>query len=214
MNTKRIFFWLCFIVVLGLIVWGLIAAMDKQSAGPLVGDPAPVTSADHTKNFGTSTPVVTMIEYADFQCPACGAYYPLIKHVLASSTVPIQVVYRHFPLPQHPNAPLAAQASEAASMQGHFWEMYDILFENQASWQDVPDPHEIFVSYAQRLGLNTEKFRTDIDSETVKNIVAKNKQEGVDIGINQTPTFFLNGKAIDNPQSYEQFQTAIEQAAR
>lgn len=213
MNIRRTVFWSCFLVVLALIVWGLAVALNKQqSAGPALGAPAPVTAADHV--IGPASAPVTLIEYGDFQCPACGAYYSLVHRLVtedASTTV--RLVFRHFPLPQHLNAPLAADAAEAAALQGKFWPMYDLLYQNQATWSDIDDPHSIFVGYATELGLDIAKFKADIDSSDVKKAVADDLSEGQSLGINGTPTFFINGKAIVNPQSYDQFLSVIRAAA-
>jgi len=213
MNTKRIIFWACFLVLLGLIVWGLVAAMGKPQAGslPKVGDPAPVTAADHIR--GPSDAPVTFIEYSDFQCPACEAYYPVIEHILASSTVPIRFVYRHFPLPQHANAALSARASEAAGLQGKFWEMYALLFANHTEWTELADPHAVFAGYAERIGLNAARFKTDIDGPVAKAAVQASLDEATRMGLGWTPTFFLNGTLIQ-PQSYDQLAADIQAAAR
>ncbi len=212
MNIKRVIFWGCFVVVLGLIVWGLIASMGKGQNTGTAGTPAPVSSADHSR--GPVDAPVTMIEYSDLQCPACGAYHPLVEKVLASSTIPIRMIYRHYPLPQHKNAFVAAQASEAAAMQGKFWEMSGLLFTYQDQWSELADPREVFAGYALRIGLNVEKFKSDMDSDIAKNAVTAQRDEAQKIGINKTPTFFLNGKEIESPQGYEQFKAAIEAAAK
>src|SRR4051812_16814987 len=106
MNTNRILFWLGFIVVLGLIIWGLIAAMNKSSKIAQGGTPAPVSSTDNVRGSASST--VTLIEYGDFQCPACGAYYPTVERLYNESSSSMRMVFRHFPLGQHKNAILAA----------------------------------------------------------------------------------------------------------
>ena len=100
MNIKRIIFWACFIIILGLIIWGLAVAMGKSATnGTLTSSPAPVTSADHI--LGSPNAPVTMIEYGDFECPACGAYYPLVKRLTDEASTTVRLVFRHFPLPQH-----------------------------------------------------------------------------------------------------------------
>lgn len=214
---KRFISWLVFVVVLGLIVWGVIVAMSKP-VGPKVGDPAAVSSSDHIfyapRSAESASSSVTIVEYSDFQCPACRAYYPLVEQVLASTTVPIRFIYRHFPLPQHQNAPLAAQASEAAALQGRFWEMHDILFQEHPAWVDLGDPHAAFEGFAERIGLNMDKFRKDIDSDAVKSLVEKSRAEAQSIKLFQTPSFFVNGKLIENPQGYEKFKALIEEAAK
>jgi protein-disulfide isomerase len=212
MNTKRIVFWSCFVIVLGLIVWGLAAASNKQSSGPALGTPAPVTAVDHVT--GPADAPVTLIEYGDFQCPACGAYYPLVEKLITTdASTSVRLVFRHFPLPQHLNAPLAAQASEAASMQGKFWDMYNMLYQHQNDWANLSDPHSVFEGYAAAIGLDVAKFTIDIDSAAAKQVVSADQAEGETLGIDGTPTFFVNGKAITNPQSYDDFKNLILAAA-
>lgn len=210
---KRIIFWLCFIVVLGLIVWGLVLAMNKPATPTAtLNTPVAVSSTDNV--LGPENALVTLTEYSDFQCPACGMYFPVIEKLFSESSTTLRLVYRHFPLPQHANALIASQASEAAALQGQFWPMYRLIFDNQTEWENSTKAREIFMQYAQRLGLNIESFKKDIDSEIVKNKIQANRDEGIKIGINATPTFFVNGKAIANPQGYEQFKTIIQEAIK
>jgi len=211
MNIKRIIFWIGFVLVLGLIIWGLIASINKENKGPKLGKPAPISATDHVR--GPEDARVTLIEYSDFQCPACQAYHPLIEKIFASSTIPFRMVYRHYPLPQHPNAFISAQASEAAALQGKFWEMQNLIFTYHTEWTELKDPRDVFVGYAQRIGLNVISFKNDMNGTFTKDAVSKQLAEGQSIGVNSTPTFFLNGNKIENPQSYEQFETAIKAAA-
>jgi len=222
MNIRRTVFWLSFAIVLALIIWGLVVALNKplEPPPPKLGTPAPITSADHVSS-ATST-AVTLVEYSDFQCPACQTYYPLVTRLLAEASTTVRLVYRHFPLNDigpngkviHPNALLAAQASEAAAKQGKFWEMYTILFDKHVEWTELSDPHTVFERYASDLGLDSARFKTDIDAAETKSYVLSQKQEGSSISVNSTPTFFVNGKGIANPQNYEQFKSIIEAAAR
>ncbi len=215
MNTKRLTFWSVFLIVLALIVWGLGVAMKKSANLPVgqnLGAPAPISASDHVR--GPANAQVTLIEYSDFQCPACETYYPVVSKLLTDSTTTIQFVYRHFPLSQHPNAIPASMASEAAGAQGKFWEMYDLLFSNHADWTELSDPTAIFVKYATQLGLNVPQFTTDLASSTLKDKITSQNDEGISLGIDSTPTFFVNGKAIVNPQGYEAFQTIIDTAAK
>jgi protein-disulfide isomerase len=179
--------------------------------GKSLGTPAPVSSADHV--LGPENAPVTIIEYSDFQCPACGIYYYVVEKLLASTTVPIKFVYRHFPLSQHQNAISASLASEAANVQGKFFEMYKLLFENQDKWSELENASLTFVGYAKDLGLDVERFKADMASSTLKAHINNDSDEGVRIGINSTPTFFVNGKAITNPQGYDEFKTIIEKSA-
>jgi protein-disulfide isomerase len=215
MNTKRIAFWLGFLAILGLIIWGLVVAMNKTpGTGIKLGTPSPISTADHVR--GSADAPVTIIEYSDFQCPACALYYPLVEKVLNESTTTVRFVYRHFPLyPQpHKNANIAAYASEAAGLQGKFWEMYQLLFENQKSWENLADPMSVYEGYATRIGLNVESFKKDIASDGVKKKVQTDKDEAIALGVNSTPTFFVNGRAIVNPQGYEAFKKLIDNEAQ
>lgn len=156
---------------------------------------------------------VTLVEYSDFQCPACAAYYSLTKQLMEEFGDRIKFTYRHFPLRQiHINADLASRATEAAGKQSKFWEMHDLLFENQSSWSESRDADKIFEGYASKIGLNVEQFKSDIKSKEVAEKVQKDYESGVASGVNGTPTFFLNGKKLDNPGNYDQFKTIILQA--
>lgn len=213
MNTKRIIFWVSFIIILGLIFWGLVVSMNKSSPSLTLGAPAPVSSSDHI--LGPSNAPVTLIEYGDFQCPACGAYFPFIERLMSESSTTVRLVFRHFPLYPlpHPNALIGAEAAEAAGLQGKFWEMYRKLYENQSEWSDLPDAHVMLDSYAQDLDLDMVKFKSDLDSSAVKDAVMKDSDEAQSIGIDATPTFFVNGKAIQTPQTYDALKKLIEAAA-
>ena len=155
---------------------------------------------------------IVIIEYSDFQCPACRSYYPMVKKLIQD--IPnVSLVYRHFPLPQHANARTSAQASEAAGQQGKFWEMHDMLFDNQQNWAESRTSKEAFLGYALALGLDIEKFKIDYDSSETKTKIEKDYQSG-GRDINGTPTFFVNDKKIQNPRNYDEFRSIIEQAGR
>ncbi len=212
MNTKRIFFWACFVIILVLIIWGLIVAMNKPlpTSGSR-GTPPPVAADDHVR--GSATAPVTLIEYSDYQCPACETYYPLVEKLWQESSSTLRLVYRNFPLPQHANAIPSALAAEAAANQGKYWQMYSLIFENHADWQDLSDPTSVFVGYANRLGLDMAKYNSDVAAKSGMTKIQADQDGGQSIGIDATPTFFINGKAIVNPQSYDQFKTLIDAAA-
>lgn len=208
MNTRRIIFWLCFVVVLGLIIWGMVVAMNKKPPEQKYNDPVPVSASDHVK--GPSDAQITVIEYSDFQCPACQAYYPLVTRLLNEASTTVKFVYRHFPLGQHKNARAASEASEAAHIQGKFWEMYALLFSGHTEWETLADPMPVFERYADSLDLDLEKFKSDIKSDAVKNLVESQRKEGETVGIAFTPSFFVNGKILNpNPQSYDLFKAAV-----
>ncbi|MDO8571072.1 MAG: DsbA family protein, partial [bacterium] len=150
----------------------------------------------------------------DFQCPACEAYYSILKQVHEKYGNKIQFVYRHFPLSTiHPHAERAAQVAEAAGKQGKFWEMHDMLFENQSSWSSEGNPDQTFIKYAERLTLDLDRFKKELDSKEVRGKVTNDSSSGAKLGVQGTPTFFLGGKQLDrNPQSFEEFSEIITNA--
>ena len=146
-------------------------------------------------------------------CHACKAYYPLVKQLLSDEGNKLHFVYRFFPLVNlHPNAFEADQAAYAAYKQGQFWEMYDALYTNQNDWANLSDPTGTFTDYARQLKLNLKQFRADLNSGATKKYVQDSENEALSEGINQTPTFFINGVEIKNPSSYANFKQLIDQA--
>ncbi len=182
---------------------------NPSSLSPLS---VPVSEVDHSK--GNPESQIALVEYGDFQCPACGAYFPILKQVEQEFGDRIAFVYRHFPLRQiHANAENAARASEAAALQGEFWGMHDMLFEKQGEWSSKGNVKDLFLDYAVSLGLNKEQFLVDIDSSVVEDHVQKDLDDAVRDGLDSTPSFFLAGTRLaPNPQSYEEFRTAILRA--
>lgn len=157
---------------------------------------------------------VVLVEYSDFQCPACGAYFPVVKGLEEAYGDKLKVVYRNYPLTTlHPNAQLAAQAAEAAGIQGKFFLMHDLLFGNQKTWSTEADPTNTFIGYATSIGLDVEKFKTDLTSNAVSNEVRNDVNGGDASKVDSTPTFFLNGVQITkNPQGLEPFKALIDAA--
>ncbi len=211
-NSKSIITWISFIVIIGLIVWGLIAAdqkAKKEQANLVLPDQ--IVATDHIR--GEEKAPVTLIEYGDFQCPACGAYYPIVEQTVNSmATGTLRYVFRNFPLPMHPNAIPAATAAEAANKQGKFWEMYHILYEKQEEWTGLADPKSAFISYAKGLGLDEQKFTEDYGSKEIQDKITNDYKGGAKAGIAGTPTFFVNGKKIESPQNYDEFKKLLEES--
>ena len=177
---------------------------------PEVLSPDEVSPEDHVK--GPEDAVVTLVEYGDFQCPACGSYHPIIKQLSDEFSEDLKVVFRHYPLNSiHRHAQIASQAAEAAAQQGYFWEMHDILFERQTDWANVRDPRSLFLEYADELTLNTEQFEAYMNSAEAKAAVDADYDGGFAAGINSTPTFFVNGSKLSNPQGLEPFRQLIQQ---
>ncbi len=168
--------------------------------------------ADSNK-ISTPSATVTLVEFSDFQCPACGAYYPVVKQVLDEFKDSITFVYRNFPLTNiHQNAQLAAQAAEAAGKQGKYWEMHDMLFSKQSEWSASNKARDIFIQYAGTLGVKIDQFKKDIDADDVKKKIDEDINDGNTLGVNATPTFYLDSEKIENPASADDFKTLIKAA--
>lgn len=139
---------------------------------------------------------VTLEEYGDYQCPPCGQLYPELRSIEKEYGDQIRFVFRQFPLEIHNHAFEAAHAAEAAGLQGHFWEMHDLLYQNQSNWSVLPDVRPIFIQYASDLKLNVDRFTKDIDSQEVANRVLMDIQRGKASGVIGTPTVFINNRQL------------------
>src|SRR6266487_890401 len=166
---------------------------SANNASPTPVTDAPGAEPPHIR--GNPNASVTLEEFADFQCPSCGAYYPELKKIENEFGDRLRVIFRELPLvPTHQHALFAAQAAESAGLQGRFWEMHDKLYENQATWSEAKDLVPIFVDYAKQIGLDTDRFMKDVNSEPVAQRVFQDGKRAHAFGINSTPTFFVNGK--------------------
>lgn len=155
--------------------------------------------------------IVTIVEYGDFQCPACKAFHPLIKSLHELYPENLKVTFKHFPLTAiHKNAIPAAIAAEAAGQQNKFFKFADILYEKQDEWAGLGNPQDNFLSYAREIGLDIEKFEKDQKDGEVKKKVDDDNNEGIKNGVNGTPTFFVNGERIENPADLKAFQKIID----
>lgn len=159
----------------------LMARLEKQT-GVLIDQETVVGEARLAT--GSATAKVTIVEWSDFQCPACRQAVPLVKDILEKYPEQVRLVYRQFPLTQiHQQAMAAAELAEAAYVQGKFWEMHDVLFKRQDEWTENGDK---LVDYRQELGISS--------GETYKDKIDQDVSEGRRLGVNATPTFFVNGR--------------------
>ena len=182
-------------------------------AAILLTKPAPTFSRDdllpkttHTK--GNTEAKVYLVEFSDFQCPACLAAKPAVEAVVNKYKDTLLFGYRHFPLAQHPFGEKAAIAAEAAGLQGKFWEAYEFLFTNQAAFSD-----EFFAKLPASLGLDETAYAKAVADPATKNRVLDDLTAGNRVGVNATPTFFVNGKKL-NLTSFTDLKTAVEQALK
>ena len=189
------------IIVIMLIMGGIYWAETSNHAA------APNSSKPTSHIEGQGKDNVTLVEYGDYECPYCGQYFPIVKQVVALYSPYIYFQFRNLPLTQiHQNAFAGARAAEAAALQNKFWQMHDMLYQNQSQWVSSPDPEPIFVIYAKQLGLNTAKFKQDFASTQVNNSInADVTAFTATKGQEATPTFFLDGKQIQPAESVASF---------
>lgn len=208
----KIGWWVGGIALVAFSIWFIMTVVNTPSTpttATTLTAPGPKTT-DMT--FGNPKAKVVLTEYADFQCPGCGAFYPIVKKLTQDYKDKVFFVYRFFPLTNiHRNALQSSEAGYAASKQGKFWEMHDLLFAHQNDWAELSDPTDTFVGYAQQIGLDTTKFKQDMTSSDTEKYIQSQYQSALDIGLPGTPTFFINGKQIRTPNGYDAFKQVIDQ---
>jgi protein-disulfide isomerase len=157
---------------------------------------------------------ITLLEYGDYECPYCGEYYPIVKQIATLYNQDIYFQFRNLPLTEiHPNAFAGARAAEAASLQGQFWQMHDVLYQNQDQWVPATNPETYFVQYAQQLGLNIATFKTDYASNQVDDSITADMDAFNATGAEEaTPTFFLDNTQISPQESVASFEQYINAA--
>lgn len=211
-------FWIILtVVVLGLIGLFFVVKKDDTSTKVSVdGDVNKVLKDDHVR--GNKDAKVVLIEFGDFQCPGCGAYYPMLKSLEETYGEDVAFVFRHFPLSQiHPNAFAASRAAEAAAEQNKFFEMHDKLYETQSVWGQATDNQQaLFEGYAKELGLDMGQFEKDYASSKVADRINRDLSMGQqDFSVNSTPTFILNGEKLSpNPKDQDAFAKLIDEAIK
>lgn len=200
--------WLIFGAIC-VILLGVLALNKKPDTVNVSNlDPSKVITSDKGGTqipdhvFGTTSQKVVLIEYGDFQCPACGNLYPALHPLKEKYKQQLTFVFRNFPLTSiHPNALAGATAAEAAGLQGKWWEYHDKLYESQDDWSEatIDQRTDKFVSYAKELGLDTAKFKKDLEAKKVEEKISRDQALGKKIGASSTPTLVLNGDIL--PQS-------------
>jgi len=199
------------IVTLILIVGGVFILGGKNNTVDQSQIDLSVLNSNIRHAKGNPEAPVKIVEFADFECPACGTVNPIVEKVVADNQDKIYYAFRNYPFSTHKNSKVAAQAAEAAGIQNKFWEMQDLLFKNQNDWIESSNPEEIFTSYAQGLSLDTEKFKNDY--KAAGNIIDQDLADGNKVQIKATPTFFINGTRYEGAMSLLQFQEIINQAS-
>ncbi len=216
-KTKRLtIITISVVVIVGFLFW----LVQNAPESPSFLDETPteineITAEDNVKGAPAGSAPVTIVEYSDFECPACALYYPLLKQVVEDFSDQVTFVYRHLPIRTiHPNAELAARYAEAAGLQGQFFPMHDLIFDNQQRWRGAATrvARNAFESYGEELGLDVERLREDATSDAVIAKIEAQRIDAVGAGAVATPTFFINGERVEtgnNPQSYDDFVEII-----
>ncbi|HLR24321.1 MAG TPA: thioredoxin domain-containing protein [Fodinibius sp.] len=167
------------------------------------------TEAQSSQSEQTDKLVIT--EYSDYQCPACAYFHPFVEKIKKTMGDKVTFNLRYFPLQSHRYSALAARAAQAAKNQGKFIEMHNLLFEQQQQWVSSSNPATAIVNFARRLDLDLNQFTEELNAAETQEIVMEQRQEGIDKGVNSTPTFFIEGEKLDPlPKTYEEFKKAIE----
>ncbi|MEX2586085.1 MAG: thioredoxin domain-containing protein [Balneolaceae bacterium] len=191
--------WIAFVV---LAVGVVFYAVQRSGDEPGDGGASAEASSDPQP--------VEILKYSDYQCPACKMYIPLENELEREFGEMVSFEYRHFPLNGHAYAELASRSVEAATEQGYREEMHDMIFDGQEEWSQG-NAGEIFRGYAEEIGLDLNQFEEDLESEEIRQRVQSQKAEGERRQVRATPTYFINGRKIQqNPQSYEQFRAIVE----
>lgn len=189
-----------------IMLIAVITIFSGDSKAPTSSSAKPTSHIE-----GAGTKKVTLVEYGDFQCPFCAQYHATLEQVAETYGDDISFQFRHFPLTNiHQNAFAASRAAEAAGLQGKFFDMYDIIYQNQAAWSETNAPQATFEGYAQRINLDVAKFKTDYASAKVNDAILADMAAGNKAKVQSTPTFFLNGKQIQVNNSLEAFKQAID----
>jgi protein-disulfide isomerase len=201
------------IILAVIVILGGIFALTSKKNGT-TGGSASSTGQPSSHVITAPGSKVTLVEYGDFQCPACKSYFPLVTQLKIEYKDKVNFQFRNFPLTQiHPNAFVGSRAAEAAAKQGKFFEMHDLLYQNQDTWSRSSSPATSLEIYAKELGLNVEQFKTDMNSTAVSDTINADIKAGQALGANSTPTFVINDKKIaKNPQSIDEFKKLLNDA--
>jgi protein-disulfide isomerase len=200
-----------FIIIGGVLVAVIVAvflmsrqngnsnATAQSNAGPNTAKLTPRTpqpGAPNPPSRGGQNAPVTLEEFGDFECPACGGLDPGIRKISKDYGDRVRWVFREFPLQMHKYSFIAARAAEAAGQQGKFWEMHDMLYDHQDDWKDAPEPRDLFNNYAAQLGLDVERFKADLNRQDLADRIKQDYDRGVSLNVRGTPTIFVNGEEL------------------
>jgi protein-disulfide isomerase len=212
MKLKQVAVWLSVMIVTIIIISCLIYVINSSPTGVSTSQyKTPKAVSKNDIMIGSPNKAkVTLVEYADFQCSACAIISKYIEEFRKEFKDDLLVAYRFFPLNGHINSMPSSQTAYAAHQQGKYLEMSKLLYENQKEWSEVVNPQAIFTKYAQQIKLDFNKYTTDAASEAGLKYITDEQSEGLSIGIDRTPSFFINGKYVENPVDFEGFRQLIK----
>lgn len=171
-----------------------------------------ISQSATAQNSADQETSITIVEYSDYQCPACGYFHPIVKKIKEKYGDQVQLELKFFPLNSHRYAALAARAAQAAKNQGKFREMHNLLYENQKRWSQSGNPAPTFVNYARQLELDIEQFKNELNSRETQRAVMQEKKEGQQQGVRATPTFIIEGEQIESlPKNFNEFDQLVQQ---
>lgn len=199
------------ILSIGVTFLGLKLAYKAPSEATLAITASAMNAPDAPSIKGASS-TISIVEFADFECPACAAMHSVFEQYLKNEGSKVTFVFRSFPI--HANADKFAIAALAAGRQGKFWEMHNMMFENQNAWASLTfeKKMEVFAGYAQKLGLNMAKYNLDLNDKALASIVSKDKADAIAMGINSTPTIIINNnRVIVGGKSYDELKKIIDE---
>lgn len=176
----------------GTVLYRVNGTSHLVAAGSAAAD-----GIDPQHILGNPDALVTLEEFGDFQCPPCGRLSEPTNKLEEFHKPNLRIVFRNFPLAAHIHAREAAQAAEAAALQGKFWPMHDMLYREQAGWSTAANARPLFNTYAGLIGLDLDQFKRDMDSKKIKDAVEADQRRGAALGVQSTPTIFINNKALD-----------------
>jgi protein-disulfide isomerase len=221
-----------FVIIIVVLVTALVAYFYMKRAaqgGPSIPPAVTATGSSGTTSAaaanaqpgaqpphfrGSENASVTLEEFGDFECPPCGLLYPVLKGIEDEYGSRIRVIFREYPLtPNHAHALAAARAAEAAGLQSKFFEMHDLIYQNQTSWKDLFDVRPVYEGYARQIGLDVERWKRDQTSEAIEQRIFLDGNRAHSLGVKGTPTVFINGAEIPFEQlTPEGLRAALNQA--
>lgn len=214
MTTEvKILIGIAVLVIGGGVFLAIYANPRPEQPGQAVDGKSLVRETSHMT--GKKDAKVQVVEFGDFQCPACGVAHPEVKAVIEmyKDNPNVNFVFRNFPLDTiHPNAHISAEAAEAAGAQGKYWEMHDLLYETQSEWSTSTTPMDLFTKYAEKIGLNVNDFKVSVEQRLHTDVISADTKDGEAAGVNSTPTFFINGEKQNKVLKRDEMKALIDAA--